>query len=208
MRRSASGGRRTSSGSARRMARPPAVSGIPAASASATRSIRISARPLRPAVEPMVPTGLSPARIGRARLRRKIIQNDAHGAGARGAAMLHPRHHFLADIAALVEIDAVQAVHVGFVRKRVAIHEVEAAARHARGDAMRVVGGAVDQLGADQVGDFLRQLLREPGSASRARALRGSAKARSGFMAGSPSHAASTPRLSDRFSTATLARSL
>ena len=36
---------------------------VPAASASATRSILISARALAPAVEPMVPTGLSPARI-------------------------------------------------------------------------------------------------------------------------------------------------
>src|SRR5258708_15136026 len=53
----------TSSGSARRMARPPAVSGVPAWSASATRSIRISSSPFRPAVEPIVPTGLSPARI-------------------------------------------------------------------------------------------------------------------------------------------------
>ena len=72
--------------------------------------------------------------------------------------MLHPRHHLLADVTALVEIDAVQAVHVGFVRKRVAIHEVEPAARHARGDAMGVVGGAVDQLRADQVGDLLLEL--------------------------------------------------
>ena len=91
----------------------------------------------------------------RARLRRRVVKNDAHGPGARGAAMLHPRHHLLSDVTALVEIDAVQAVHIGLVRKRVAIHEVEAAARHAHGDAMRVIGGAVDQLGADQVGDFL-----------------------------------------------------
>ena len=83
----------------------------------------------------MVPTGLSPARTAVARLRRRAVEHNAHGPGARGAAMLHPRHHLLADITALVEIDAVQAVHVGFVRKRVAIHEVEAAARHA--EAMR-----------------------------------------------------------------------
>src|SRR5258708_26996725 len=41
----------TSSGSARRMARPPAVSGVPALSALAARSIRISARPVPPAVQ-------------------------------------------------------------------------------------------------------------------------------------------------------------
>src|SRR5258705_10468913 len=53
----------TSSGSASRMARPPAVSGTPAVSASATRSVLISARPFWPAVEPSVPTGLSAAKI-------------------------------------------------------------------------------------------------------------------------------------------------
>ena len=72
--------------------------------------------------------------------------------------MLHPRHHFLSDIAALVEIDAVQAVHVGLVRKRVAVHEIEPAARHAGGDAMRLIGVTVDEVGADQIGDLLLQL--------------------------------------------------
>ena len=121
--------------------------------------------------------------------------------------MLHPRHHLLADIAALVEIDAVQAVHVGLVRERVAIHEIEPAARHAGLDAMRFVSLAVDEVGADDAGDFGASSsgtsMRQP-SAS----LRGSANARSGFIAGSPSHAASTPRLSDKSSTTTLARSL
>ena len=73
--------------------------------------------------------------------------------------MLHARHDFLPDVTALVEIDAVQAIHVGLVRERVAIHEVEPAARNAAGDAMGFVGGAVDQIGADQVGDLLREFL-------------------------------------------------
>ena len=47
---------------------------------------------------------------------------------------------FRPDIAAFFEIDAVQAVHVGFVRKRVAIGEIEAAARNARADPLRVIG--------------------------------------------------------------------
>src|SRR5262245_5721775 len=55
---------RSSAGSAMRMGRPPAVSLTPASSASDTRSVRISASPCLPAVEPMVPTCLSPARIG------------------------------------------------------------------------------------------------------------------------------------------------
>ena len=92
--------------------------------------------------------------------RRRAVQQDFDGSGARGAAMLHPRHHFLSDIAALVEIDAVQPVHVGLVRKCVAIYEVEPAARHARRDAMRIIGGAVDQFGIDQRGDFWRQFFR------------------------------------------------
>ena len=71
--------------------------------------------------------------------------------------MLHPRHHLLSDVAALVEIDAVQAVHVGFVRKRVAIHEIEAAARNAGRDAMGVIGCAIEQIRANQIGDFLRE---------------------------------------------------
>ena len=93
-----------------------------------------------------------------ARFRRKAVQEDAHRSRPRGAAMLHPRHHLLADVTALLEIDAVQAVHVGLVRKRVAIHEVEAAARHARGDAVCLIGRAFDEFCADQVGDFLLQL--------------------------------------------------
>ena len=87
----------------------------------------------------------------------KSSSDDPHDARARGAAMLHPRHHFLSDIAALVEIDAVQAVHIGLVRKRVAVHEIEPAARHACGDAMRLIGVTVDEVGADQVGHLLLQ---------------------------------------------------
>ena len=75
--------------------------------------------------------------------------------------MLHPRHHLLPDIAALVEIDAVQPVHVGLVRKRIAIHEVDAAARRAAGDAMGVIGRAIDQVGADQVCGLRREIRRD-----------------------------------------------
>ncbi len=53
--------------------------------------------------------------------------------------MLHARHDFLADIAALVEVDAIDAVEIGFVRKRVAVSEVDAALRHAGFDAARFV---------------------------------------------------------------------
>src|SRR5207342_1439684 len=58
------GGVRTSFGSVRRIASPPEESFNPASSASATRSVRSSAMPWPPAVEPMVPTTLSPASTG------------------------------------------------------------------------------------------------------------------------------------------------
>src|SRR3984957_7501185 len=57
------GTERTSPGSARWRPRPPDVSGVPASSASAARSIRINARPAPSADEPMVPSDLSPARM-------------------------------------------------------------------------------------------------------------------------------------------------
>jgi hypothetical protein len=77
------------------------------------------------------------------RLRRPAVKNDPDHSRARGAAMLHPRHHLLTDITALVEIDAVQPIHIGFMRKCVAIDEVQPAARNAQCDAMGVVGRAV-----------------------------------------------------------------
>ena len=140
--------------------------------------------------------------------RRQVVEHDPHGAGARGAAMLHPRHDLLADIAALVEIDAVQPVHVGLVRERVAIHEVEAAARHAERDAMRLIGGAVDEVGADEMRRLSAPVPPAPGCASRARRCADRRRSRSGLIAGSPPHAASTPRLSDRFSTVDLGAQL
>src|SRR6476646_4307689 len=73
--------------------------------------------------------------------------------------MLHSRNHLLSDVAALLENDAMQAVHVGFVGKRIAIDEVQPAARNAGGDAMSLIGSAVEQLRADQVGGFLRECL-------------------------------------------------
>src|SRR6185437_7670247 len=70
----------------------------------------------------------------------------------------HPRHHLLSDIATLVEIDTVKAVHVGFVWKSVAIDEVETAAGGADGNAVRLIGGAADKLRADQAGRLWRKI--------------------------------------------------
>ena len=55
----------------------------------------------------------------------------------------------LADEAALVEVDAVKLIHVGFVREGVAIDEVGTAARHAKRDPVRLVVVGGDQLRAE-----------------------------------------------------------
>src|SRR6185437_9882607 len=93
----------------------------------------------------------------RSDFRRRPIEQHTHGACPRGAAMLHPRHNFLADITALVEIDTGEAVHIGFVREGIAIDEVETAAGRAYSNAVRLIGGAVDQLGTDQIGGLPRE---------------------------------------------------
>ena len=61
------------------------------------------------------------------------------------AAMLHPRHHLLADITALAEIEAVEEVHIRLMRKGVAIGEIDAAHRQAKADAPRLVIGPVSR---------------------------------------------------------------
>ena len=143
------------------MAMPPAVSGVPAARASATRSSRSMARPRLPACEPVVPTCLSPAITGTPASGAKLPADNRHDAGSRGAAMLHARHHLLADVAAFVEIDAGELVHVGLVREGVAIDEVEPAARHAQRDAVRLVGRRLEQLCAKVGRRLLGQMRRQ-----------------------------------------------
>ena len=115
------------------------------------------ARPRPPAAEPVHADLLVARHHRHAGVGRKAVVGDRHDAVARGAAMLHARHDLLADIAALVEIDAVELVHVGFVRERVAIDEIESAARHAERDAVRLVGCGIDQRRAEIGGGFARQ---------------------------------------------------
>src|SRR5947209_1655161 len=68
---------------------------------------------------------------GRSRLRRGTVISDGDDAGSCAGAMLDARDHFLADVTALVEIDAGELIEVGFVRKRVAVSEVRFAPRDA-----------------------------------------------------------------------------
>ena len=60
-------------------------------------------------------------------------------ARARRAAVLHARHHLLAHIAALVEIDPVKLVHERLVRESIPEQEVAPAFRHAEADAVSVI---------------------------------------------------------------------
>ncbi len=110
---------------------PPAVKGRPAAFASSTRSSRSIASASRPDDEPSVPTASSPSRTGVPGGGGVGRDLDARDALARRPAVLHARDDLLPDVAALVEIDAVQEVEVGVVRKGVAIGEIDAALRNA-----------------------------------------------------------------------------
>ena len=112
-------------------------------------AVRRSSRACRPA--------LSPAITGRPERRRELVVGNRHDAAARGGAVLDARDDLLADIAALVEIDAVELVHVGFVRKGVAVDEVERrrAARRARCGALRRRRHRLS-VGAEIGGGFLR----------------------------------------------------
>ena len=137
------------------------VSGVPAASASAT---------------PVEPQQREPAASGRraehadlllarhhrqAGAGREVVIDDRHDAAARAGAMLDARDHLLPDIAAFVEIDAGELVHVGLVREGVAIDEIHAAARHAERDAVRLdrlgVGEPRAEIGGCLGGQMRRQ---------------------------------------------------
>ncbi len=119
------------------------------------------ARPRPCAVEPSVPTVLSPALTGVPASGAKLSKLTGTIAGARGAAVLHARDHLLADEAALVEVDAAELVHVGLVRERIAVDEVEAAARDAERDAVRLVDRRLDQVRAEIGGGFARKMRRQ-----------------------------------------------
>src|SRR5215475_9108481 len=82
-------------------------------------------------------------------LGRERLEGDRHYAVARGAAMLHARYDFLAHIAALLEVDAAELVHVGLVREGLAVNEIKAAAWDSKRDTVRLVGARVDERGAE-----------------------------------------------------------
>ena len=67
-------------------------------------------------------------------------EGDRRDPLAGGAAVMHPGHDLLADIAALGEIDSMQPIEIGVMRKGIVEGEVESAGRYAEGDAVRLVG--------------------------------------------------------------------
>ena len=96
----------------------------------------------------LVAEGPEEQRAARAALDEGVSANLAggtHHAFADRAAMLHPRHHLLTDVTALAEIEAVEEVHIGFMREGVAIGEIDAAHRQAKADAPRLVIGPVSR---------------------------------------------------------------
>ena len=119
--------------------------------------------------------------------------------------MLHARHHFLADEAALFEIDAVQGIHGRLVRERVAVDEVLAALGHAERDALLLPNIGIDRREALE--RRFRALARQDHARAQARdgAGRGIASPRS--SGGIPSSTTATAR-SGRGSIETFARSL
>ena len=119
----------------------PARIGAPASIAAFARSRRTSASASSPADEPSVPSDLPPAVDHRAGSGQGAAGAGDDEAAAGGAAMLHARHHLLADVAALAEIDAGELVHVGVVGEGVAEGEVDAAFGDAERDAVGVVVG-------------------------------------------------------------------
>src|SRR6202048_2418366 len=82
-------------------------------------------------------------------LRCEALESYGDHAGSGDPAMLHARNHLLADEAALGKIDPTELVHVGLVRKRIAIAEIEPAARDCERSAMRLVRGRIGQLRAN-----------------------------------------------------------
>ena len=83
--------------------------------------------------------GVPPATISVPGGRQGPLPLHADDALPRGTAMLHARHHLLADEAALLEVDAVQLIEHRLMREGVAESVVAAALGHAKRDAARVI---------------------------------------------------------------------
>jgi hypothetical protein len=71
--------------------------------------------------------------------RRRAVEAHRHDAAARGAAVLHARHHLLADEAALGEADAVELVEIGLVGKHLARTDVALGVGDSQCHAMGVI---------------------------------------------------------------------
>jgi len=154
-----------------------------------------------------VPTCLSPAITGMPASRVFVIAIGTTRLRAVARCSTR-RHHLLADIAAFVEIDAGELVHVGFVRKSVAIDEIGAAARHAERNAVRSRRPSASVRLAPELGGGLgRQLRRQYDAGAETRMARiGRSKPYS--LSALPARALARRAPATGSSTVTLARSL
>src|SRR5262249_61394718 len=71
--------------------------------------------------------------------RRATTIADAPGAGAEMPRLLYSCPLFLPDIPPFGKIAPAEMIHIGFMRKGVAISEINSAARHAERDAVRLI---------------------------------------------------------------------
>ncbi len=123
---------------------PPAMAAAPRAAASAARSVRTMARPASVRRRAHgADRDLAHQDLGADR-RRLTLEHHRSDPLACCAAVLDPGDDLLADVAALGEVEPVQPVEVGFVRKSLAIGKVDAAL----GDAGRDAVGAEGRLAA------------------------------------------------------------
>ena len=116
---------------------------------------------------------------------------DADDAFPRRTAMLHARHHLLADEAALLEVDAVQLIEHRLMREGVAESVVAAALGHAKRDAAGVILILAGERAAEiaEISALAGSRMRSPSSGNR-----GSAKAMApSGRSGVDPHDAATP---------------
>ena len=142
---------------------PPARTGSCSSSAARSRSSRTTPIACPSADEPRRPSGRSPATMSAPGSGSACLGMQRDDAPPRRAAMAHAAHHLLADVAALVEGDAVRANPCRIEGKGVAEDEVDAALGNGERDPvpMPVGGRGIGRDGA---------ALREPAAAERGKA--------------------------------------
>ena len=125
-----------------------------------------------PLTEPSVPIGFAARGDLGAGCRQGSLAFNANNAFPRRASMLHARYDLLAHITAFLEVDAVQLIKQGIVRKGIAMDIVASALGHAEPDPPCTVIGFGDERAAE-IGDVAhpRQQDAKPSAGSRGSAI-------------------------------------